>query len=143
MFDSKLGSFHNEWSISKPTVLCKLKIQLEQSNSPRGAKSFGKFRNPDQGKKGRTYYKMALSSLAPSSLTGRALGVCAGIGAAAFLGYCIYFDHSRRYGIVLWFNWGYARPIRIRTVGLYLSTYWAKSVIMPTRLAMPVQHCQI
>ena len=42
---------------------------------------------------------MALSSLAPSSLTGRALGVCAGIGAAAFLGYCIYFDHSRRYGI--------------------------------------------
>ena len=39
---------------------------------------------------------MALSTLAPSSLTGRALGVCAGIGAAAFLGYCIYFDHSRR-----------------------------------------------
>ena len=41
--------------------------------------------------------EMALSTLAPSSLTGRALGVCAGIGAAAFLGYCIYFDHSRRY----------------------------------------------
>ena len=106
-------------------------------------KSLGKFSNPDSSRKEGEDNKMALSSLAPSSLTGRALGVCAGIGAAAFLGYCIYFDHSRRYGIVLWFKWGNARPIRIRTVGLYLSTYWAISVIMPTRLAMPVQHCQI
>ena len=50
-------------------------------------------RNPGNGR----VREMALSTLAPSSLTGRALGVCAGIGAAAFLGYCFYFDHSRRY----------------------------------------------
>ena len=49
--------------------------------------------NPGNGR----VREMALSTLAPSSLTGRALGVCAGIGAAAFLGYCFYFDHSRRY----------------------------------------------
>merc|ERR1712038_119450 len=58
--------------------------------------SLGKFSNPDSSRKEGEDNKMALSSLAPSSLTGRALGVCAGIGAAAFLGYCIYFDHSRR-----------------------------------------------
>jgi hypothetical protein len=37
---------------------------------------------------------MAMSSL--TSSTSRTLGLCAGLGAAAFLGYCVYFDKSRR-----------------------------------------------
>lgn len=35
---------------------------------------------------------MSMSSLASS----RTVGICAGIGAAAFLGYCLYFDRRRR-----------------------------------------------
>ena len=31
-----------------------------------------------------------------SAPSGRTLGLCAGIGAAAFIGYCIYFDRARR-----------------------------------------------
>ena len=31
-----------------------------------------------------------------SSSPGRTIGLCAGLGAAAFLGYCIYFDRQRR-----------------------------------------------
>ncbi len=32
----------------------------------------------------------------PAAPSGRTLGICAGIGAAAFLGYCLYFDSRRR-----------------------------------------------
>ena len=31
-----------------------------------------------------------------SAPSGRTLGLCAGLGAAAFIGYCIYFDRARR-----------------------------------------------
>lgn len=31
-----------------------------------------------------------------STPSGRTLGLCAGLGAAAFLGYCLYFDRTRR-----------------------------------------------
>ena len=31
-----------------------------------------------------------------SSSPGRTFGLCAGLGAAAFLGYCLYFDRARR-----------------------------------------------
>jgi import receptor subunit TOM20 len=37
------------------------------------------------------------SLMASTALTsGRTLGLCAGLGAAAFIGYCFYFDHRRR-----------------------------------------------
>ena len=32
----------------------------------------------------------------PAAPSGRTLGICAGLGAAAFLGYCLYFDSRRR-----------------------------------------------
>ncbi len=34
--------------------------------------------------------------IAPSTMNAKTVGIVAGIGAAAFLGYCIYFDRKRR-----------------------------------------------
>ena len=50
--------------------------------------------SPHRSDLNRPSQHLTMSTL--SAPSGRTLGLCAGIGAAAFIGYCIYFDRARR-----------------------------------------------